>query len=86
MDVKQMLKDGFVKKQVAILIERDRNGKEHYVGQTAKSDKPLSKKQNGYQYNRKPEGNTVKELQKLLDKYIIPMETPEGTYYTYRCL
>ena len=31
MDVKQMLKDGFVKKQVAILIERDRNGKEHYV-------------------------------------------------------
>ena len=31
MDTKQMLKDGFVKKQVAILIERDRNGKEHYV-------------------------------------------------------
>ena len=31
MDVKQMLKDGFAKKQVAILIERDRNGKEHYV-------------------------------------------------------
>lgn len=31
MDAKQMLKDGFVKKQVAILIERDRNGKEHYV-------------------------------------------------------
>ena len=62
------------------------HGKEHYVGQTAKSDKPLSKRQNGYQYNRKPEGNTVKELQKLLDKYIIPMETPEGTYYTYRYL
>ena len=31
MDAKQMLKDGFVKKQVAILIEWDRNGKEHYV-------------------------------------------------------
>lgn len=31
MDTKQMFKDGFVKKQVAILIERDRNGKEHYV-------------------------------------------------------
>ena len=30
MDTKQMLKDGFVKKPVAILIERDRNGKEHY--------------------------------------------------------
>ena len=31
MDTKQMLKDGFVKKQVAILINRDRNGKEHFV-------------------------------------------------------
>lgn len=30
MNTKQMLKDGFVKKQVAILIERDRNGKEHF--------------------------------------------------------
>ena len=26
-----MLKDGFVKKTVAILIEKDRNGKEHIV-------------------------------------------------------
>lgn len=32
MDVKQMLKDGFVKKQVALLIYRDSyNGKEHIV-------------------------------------------------------
>ena len=32
MDVKQMLKDGFVKKQVAILIERDTySGKEHFI-------------------------------------------------------
>jgi hypothetical protein len=31
MDVKQMLKDGFVKKTVAILIDKDRNGKEHIV-------------------------------------------------------
>lgn len=31
MDAKQMLKDGFVKKQVAILIEKDRNGKEHFI-------------------------------------------------------
>lgn len=31
MDAKQMLKDGFVKKTVAILIEKDRNGKEHIV-------------------------------------------------------
>ena len=31
MDVKQMLKDGFKKTQVAILIGKDRNGKEHMV-------------------------------------------------------
>ena len=31
MDTKQMLKDGFVKTQVAILIRKDRNGKEHMV-------------------------------------------------------
>ena len=62
------------------------HGKEHFVGQTEKSDKPLTKKQAGYQYSRKPEGNTVKELQKLLDKYIIPTDTAEGTYYNYRYL
>lgn len=32
MDTKQMLKDGFVKKQVALLIYKDSyNGKEHIV-------------------------------------------------------
>lgn len=31
MDAKQMLKDGFEKVQVAILIQKDRNGKEHFV-------------------------------------------------------
>lgn len=31
MDAKQMLKDGFVKKTVAILIDTDRNGKEHII-------------------------------------------------------
>ena len=31
MDAKQMLKDGFVKKTVAILIDKDRNGKEHLI-------------------------------------------------------
>ena len=32
MDVKQMLKDGFVKKQVVILIDKDLySGKEHIV-------------------------------------------------------
>ena len=32
MDTKQMLKDGFIKKQVAILIHKDSySGKEHFV-------------------------------------------------------
>ena len=31
MDVKQMLKDGFVKKTVAVLIGKDINGKEHII-------------------------------------------------------
>lgn len=31
MDTKRMLKDGFKKKQVAIMKRRDRNGKEHIV-------------------------------------------------------
>jgi hypothetical protein len=31
MDTKQMLKDGFAKKQVVILINKDRNGKEHFI-------------------------------------------------------
>lgn len=31
LDTKQMLKDGFRKVQVAVLVERDRNGKEHFV-------------------------------------------------------
>ena len=31
MYTKQMLQDGFVKKQVAILVQRDINGKEHLV-------------------------------------------------------
>ena len=31
MNTKQMLQDGFVKKTVAVLIEKDRNGKEHII-------------------------------------------------------
>ena len=32
MDTKQMLKDGFVKKQVVVLIDKDTySGKEHFV-------------------------------------------------------
>jgi hypothetical protein len=31
MDAKKMIQEGFTKKQVAILIQRDRNGKEHLI-------------------------------------------------------
>lgn len=31
LDTKQMLKDGFRKVQVAVIVDRDRNGKEHIV-------------------------------------------------------
>lgn len=31
MDIKEMLKAGFIKKQVAVLIDKDINGKEHIV-------------------------------------------------------
>ena len=31
MDIKEMLKAGFVKKQVAVLIDKDINGKEHII-------------------------------------------------------
>ena len=31
MDTKKMLQDGFIKKTVAILIQKDRNGKEHIL-------------------------------------------------------
>lgn len=30
-ETKEMLQAGFVKKQVAILIDKDRNGKEHII-------------------------------------------------------
>lgn len=31
MDTKRMLKDGFKKVQVPLLISKDRNGKEHFI-------------------------------------------------------
>ena len=31
LDTKQMLKDGFHKVQVAVIVYRDRNGKEHII-------------------------------------------------------
>ena len=64
------------------------HGMEHAVGQTGISSKPLTKGQAGHtdSYTREPEGNTIEEAQKLLNKYIIPIEMSSGIYYAYRYL
>lgn len=60
------------------------HGMQHSVGQTAKSTVRLTEGQPGYSYSRTPEGNTVEEAHRLLNKYIIPIISGEGTYYAYR--
>ena len=65
------------------------HGKEHYVGQTAVSSTALTAGQAGHtdSYTRDPEGSTITEANKMLGKYIIPVNLPDGTtYYAYRCL
>lgn len=64
------------------------HGKEHYVGQTAKSDVALTAEQAGHssKYTREPEGNTVDVATEVLGKYIIPVASGDGTYYAYRYL
>ena len=62
------------------------HGKEHFVGQAAKSDVTLVPGQDGYSYDRMPEGNTVKETKRLFAKYLLPIHTDSGTYYAYRHL
>lgn len=62
------------------------HGMEHKVGQTEKSTVRLTKKQAGYSYSPKPKGNTVKLAKKLLEKYIIPINHRNETFYAYRHL
>ena len=62
------------------------HGKEHFVGQTSKSNVALKEGQAGFRYSREPEGNTIEEAEKLLGKYIIPVTSTDGTYYAYRYL
>ena len=62
------------------------HGMTHYVGQTTVSTTPLKEGEAGYCYTREPEGNTIEEAAKLLDKYIIPVTMADGTYYAYRYL
>ena len=62
------------------------HGKEHFVGQKTVSTTPLSEGQAGYRYSREPEGNTIEEAEKLLNKYIIPVAMTDGVHYAYRYL
>ena len=64
------------------------HGLTHKVGDTAISTTNLTKGQVGHtdSYTRKPKGNTVKEAQKLLAKYIIPVHAGNATHYAYRYL
>ena len=64
------------------------HGMTHEVGQTAISTTPLTKGQAGHtdSYTRQPEGNTVEEATKLLNKYIIPVTVNGKTHYAYRYL
>ena len=62
------------------------HGKEHFVGQTTISTTALTEGQAGYRYSRNPEGSTIEEAEKLLNKYIIPITMTDGVYYAYRYL
>lgn len=65
------------------------HGMEHYMGQTSISSTPLIEGAVGHtnSYTREPIGNTVKEAEKLLGKYIIPiLKHDGGMYYAYRHL
>ena len=62
------------------------HGREYHVGQTTVNNVALKEGQTGYRYSREPEGNTIKEAENLLDKYIIPISITDGTFYAYRYL
>lgn len=60
------------------------HGLTHVVGQTDISSVRLEEGEAGYRYSREPEGNTVREAEKMLGKYIIPVKMGEEVYYAYR--
>ena len=64
------------------------HGMTHKVGDSGISSTPLVKGQAGHtdSYTRNPEGNTVVEATKLLDKYIIPIKVNGKSKYAYRYL
>ena len=62
------------------------HGMTHEVGQTEVSTTRLTEGEPGYAYTREPEGNTVEKAKEILDKYIIPLQIGDSTYYAYRHL
>lgn len=62
------------------------HGMTHEVGQTTVSTTRLTEGEPGYAYTREPEGNTVEKAKEILDKYILPLQIGDSTYYAYRHL
>ena len=62
------------------------HGLTHEVGQTTVSTTRLTEGEPGYAYTREPEGNTVEKAKEILDKYIVPLQIGDSTYYAYRHL
>ena len=62
------------------------HGMTHEVGQTTVSTTRLAEGEAGYAYTREPEGNTVEKAKEILDKYIVPLQIGDSTYYAYRHL
>lgn len=62
------------------------HGMTHEVGQTTVSTTRLTEGEPGYAYTREPEGNTVEKAKEILDKYIVPLQIGDSTYYAYRHL
>ena len=62
------------------------HGMTHEVGQKTVSTTRLTEGEPGYAYTRKPEGNTVEKAKEILDKYIVPLQIGDSTYYAYRYL
>ncbi len=62
------------------------HGMTHEVGQTTVSTTRLTEGEPGYAYTREPEGNTVEKAMEILDKYIVPLQIGDNTYYAYRHL
>ena len=62
------------------------HGMTHEVGQKTVSTTRLTEGEPGYAYTREPEGNTVEKAKEILDKYIVPLQIGDSTYYAYRYL